>query len=316
MTLPPCDRVGTIWANVCSIGLARLIAKGPVIVFLLEPERTQYDLSWQMFGVPVRVHPMFWLVTAIMGWSSMTYGFQFLLLWIGCVFVSILIHELGHVFAFRWFGADAHVVLYSFGGLAIPRDTVRGRWQRIAVSFAGPWAGFVFLGVVIWLVFMLNPDLFATLVGYVKLTLGVLPEPDELHNLRGVFMQPTLVEKAVLNLFWINLFWGLLNLLPIYPLDGGQISRELLEGFVPDNGLRISLGLSGGLAALLAVNSLLAMNGRGIPFLPLGGLYMVLFFGMLALSSFQAMQQVPSGRPWREERPDPWDKDRDYWRDR
>ena len=67
----------------------------------------------------------------------------YLVLWIICVFVSILIHEMGHVLMGRLFGAEGHIVLYSFGGLAIGSKRLADRWQRIAVSFAGPLAQFI-----------------------------------------------------------------------------------------------------------------------------------------------------------------------------
>src|SRR5262245_27543700 len=97
------------------------------------------DLSWRMFGFPVRVLPLFWLMTAAMGWNAFrAYGFPYLLLWLVCVFVSILVHELGHAFMGRVFGRESHIVLYTFGGLAIGAAGLHSRWQRIAVSFAGP----------------------------------------------------------------------------------------------------------------------------------------------------------------------------------
>ena len=44
---------------------------------------------------------------------------------------------------------------------------------------------------------------------------------------------------------FINLFWPLLNLLPIWPLDGGQITREACVGALgQQRGLSISLGIS------------------------------------------------------------------------
>jgi Zn-dependent protease len=269
-----------------------------------------------MFGIPIRVHPMFWLVSAVLGWRSMQEGFSFLLLWIACMFVSILVHELGHVFAYRWFGADGHVVLYSFGGLAISRHYLANRWQRVAVSFAGPWAGFVFIGLVVWLVALVNPDLFSLLILEIKDWLGMPLE----HAGQLNIVPPSLFAiAAVSDLFQINVFWGLLNLLPIWPLDGGQISRELFEANMRHgNGTRTALGVSGGVATLLAINSLAASYGQPlIPFLKIGGMYMVLFFGLLAVSSFQAMQQLPASRPWHEEHPSDWERDREYWeRDR
>src|SRR5579883_1758335 len=116
-------------------------------VFLLEPERTQFDLRWRMLGTDIRVHPMFWLVSAILGWTT---DLSVLALWVGCVFVSILLHEFGHVFAGRLFGAEGHIVLYSFGGLAVGSSNLASRWQRIVAYFAGPFVQLVLFAVLYW----------------------------------------------------------------------------------------------------------------------------------------------------------------------
>ena len=50
--------------------------------------------------------------------------------------------------------------------------------------------------------------------------------------------------------------WGLINLLPIYPLDGGQISRELFTLRESANGIIQSLQLSAGAAVLVAAYAL------------------------------------------------------------
>ena len=42
-------------------------------MILLEPGHTPYDLHFRVFGIPVRVHPMFWLVAAIMGLSDFAF---------------------------------------------------------------------------------------------------------------------------------------------------------------------------------------------------------------------------------------------------
>ena len=47
-------------------------------------------------------------------------------IWTGAVLVSIVIHELGHAIAFRYYGIASDIVLYQFGGLAIP--PVRPDW--------------------------------------------------------------------------------------------------------------------------------------------------------------------------------------------
>src|SRR5262249_14879834 len=114
------------------------------VVNLLEPGHTPYDLRWRLFGVHVRVHPMFWLLSAILGFNTTEFGFQYLLFWMACVFVSILIHEFGHVWMGLAFGAEGHIVLYGFGGLAIGSNRSANPWKRIAVALAGPMAGFLF----------------------------------------------------------------------------------------------------------------------------------------------------------------------------
>ncbi len=246
-----------------------------------EPTRTQFDLNWTMFGIPVRVHPFFWLMTALLGWNGVEHGFQFLFLWIACVFVSILIHELGHVVVGQLFGARGHIVLHSFGGLAIGSSNLRNRWQRIAVYLAGPAAGFVLLGIVLWGMTFLDEE-----------------------------TAPPLLRLAVHDLRWINLGWGLLNLLPIWPLDGGQVSRDLLNWFSPEKGARTAYGVSFLVAGLLALNAAVLTWGHRslplfdmIPYLDnLGDFYVVVLFGCLAFNSYQLLQMESQRRPW-----DRWD---------
>ena len=80
-------------------------------MFLGDPQRTQADLNFSLFGFPVRVSPFFWSVAAILGWGLVREPKLFFL-FILAAFLSILIHELGHAFAFRRFGTSARIVLY------------------------------------------------------------------------------------------------------------------------------------------------------------------------------------------------------------
>src|SRR6516162_9943921 len=100
MRLAPRSPIERIPNSLTKPSLARCL---PVII-LMEPERTPYDLNFSILGIPVRVHPWFWLVTALFGSSTLNEGVSYLLLWILCVFFSILIHELGHVAAYALFG--------------------------------------------------------------------------------------------------------------------------------------------------------------------------------------------------------------------
>jgi stage IV sporulation protein FB len=266
-------------------------------MIFLEPQRTPYDLNWRMLGVNIRVHPMFWLVSAIMGFSFLQRGFDWFLVWVACLFVSILIHELGHVFMFRVFGIQADAILYAFGGLAVPHHHLHGRWRRIAVSFAGPLAGFLLLGSVVLGLIARDTDNIGRLTDYALSLVGVEPAAPLF------FPMPELMALALRLLIWINLFWGLLNLLPIWPLDGGRISYDLLDELIRGGkGRQIAMTISLALAAILTLHCILSVNGTTlIPFLPrFGSMFTVIMFGMMAIQSFDQLQRERN-RPWREE---------------
>jgi Zn-dependent protease len=255
-----------------------------------EPNRTAYDLNFRLFSVPVRVHPLFWLIAGALGYQRIDRGrYDLLLVWIACVFVSILVHEFGHILAGRLFGQRGYVVLHSFGGLAIGSSDLPRRGQRIFVSFAGPLAGFILLGLVQAFKFALGGE-----------------------------ASSRIAREALDDLYQINLYWGLLNLLPIWPLDGGHISAEIFTAFSPRNGLRMALQLSIAVAALLAINAVLVELGYSSFYLFGGGWFMALFFVYFAGSNYQALQQLPRGRNWEDERWEraPWERDPDEWKRR
>jgi Zn-dependent protease len=256
---------------------------------LTEPERTPYDLRFRLLGFPVRVHPWFWLLAVLLGANTLNDGLQFLAIWVAVVFVSILVHELGHAVAFRLFGSDADIVLYSFGGLAVPTSHVSGRGRRVLVSLAGPFAGFALCGIV--------------------------------YGSNHAFHWAAASEEVAalyVFLFGVNLYWGILNLLPIYPLDGGQVSREVCGKFWGARGRRISLQVSFVAALVIVGYSILcAMDGRGMGagvtgqlpwWVPRGSVWTAILFGLLAMSSYQMLQQPDySESPWDDERP-PWSR--------
>lgn len=241
---------------------------------LAEPERTPYDLRFRLFGFPIRVHPWFWILIVLFNLDLLLHKPEYLILWAAVVFVSILIHELGHALAFRRFGADAHIVLHWLGGLAIPGHVVSGRWRRIVVSLAGPFAGFVLFGV-----------LYGTNAAF------------DWGRTSGPYVAYTYGE-----LLFVNLYWGLLNLLPVFPLDGGQVSRELCIAKWGHRGTRVSLKVSIATALVIVVYSLFCALDTGqfgtgltrdLPWwVPRGTVYLAILFGFLAYSSYQLLQRI------------------------
>jgi Zn-dependent protease len=213
---------------------------------------TPFDLNFSLFGIPVRIHPFFWLVSALLGWNARDP--RITIIWIVCVFISILVHELGHALTAQSYGWPPHIVLYSFGGYA----SFQPSWgyttaRAILVLAAGPGAGFVLYGVVRAVEHLL------------------------IHQDIAI---PYYALVAIDKMEFINLWWGLVNLLPVYPLDGGQISREALSWWRPHDGFDISLKISLVFAALAAY----FLFTRGMTF-------NALLFGSLAFDNLQMLQR-------------------------
>lgn len=237
---------------------------------------TRFDLRFSIAGFPVRVHPLFWVIAVLLGSGSRNP--LMILVWIVAVFVSILIHELGHAFAFRRFGQESNILLHFSGGLTIPQSAPWGGGyanmgltpnQHIIVSLAGPFAGFALVGLVLAVGAAMGGDVIVTtLLGFIPIPLVLMP--DETGILNNIFH----------TFLWINIFWGIINLLPVYPLDGGQVSHFFFLQRDPWGGLRISLWISVITGGALAVFGLLF----------LGSIYMAFLFGLLAFQSFQMLQ--------------------------
>jgi Zn-dependent protease len=149
-------------------------------------------MKFRVGSIPVQVQPSFFVASAILGgWGEPAD----VAIWVAVCFVSILLHEMGHALVIRRFGGTPSVLLYAGGGLTRgDRTTTPGR--SMLVSLAGPGAGFVFAGVVF--------------------ALGRLHAP--------VGMQ----AAAYADLIWVNVGWGLLNLVPMLPLDGGNAFQSLI----------------------------------------------------------------------------------------
>jgi membrane-associated protease RseP (regulator of RpoE activity) len=209
------------------------------------------------------VTPWFWLAGLITGWQPDTSERpDLLLIWIGCFFVSILVHEMGHALTALFFGWPPEVYLYGFGGLAVYRPTYgRTTARSVLISFAGPAAGFLLFGL-------------AFAAGIALVASGWSQQ-----------LPPVWRERLVdflWDMTWINVAWGLVNLLPVLPLDGGRIAEALLIRFRPWDGPRLAVTLSVVVAGVVAVAFFLNREHFGT--------YPALFFGLLAFSNLQSLQ--------------------------
>ena len=253
------------------------------------PESDRGQWSFRLFGTRVRVMPWFWITMLILGASR---SFSDAAIWVAVCFVSILLHEMGHVIAFRVFRRDAEVVLYGFGGLAIPSGAVDGTFPEVMVSFAGPLAGFCLAGLTAAAIALTGGQIYSVWYMHLPHLYGA-PGGQLLLRLHGIRFYTT-VMTIVNDLLYVNFYWGLVNLLPVWPLDGGHISRALLEHWDRHDGRRKSLIVSALAAGAIALAALSEQD-----------YWIAAMFGAFAISSIQLMQgesrrAIPAYRRYRE----------------
>lgn len=238
---------------------------------LQTPQPTSYDINFRIFGFPVRIHPLFWVVLLVLGPTNLEaprIG-ELITAWMAAGFLSLMVHELGHAFAFRFFGSrGTSIWLYWFGGLAGGMRPA-GHWPNIIISLAGP-----------------IPQLLLAAAAYA----GWQALPTEAPFIAAAFLA---------FLFRVSLFWAILNLLPIWPLDGGQVAREacsLARVRGPDQAaLRISMITALAVAGLglAAMSSSDFLNSLPV-WMPVPSLFGVLLFAALAYSAYENLQRMKS----------------------
>jgi Zn-dependent protease len=239
------------------------------------PESRAGEWCFHLFGIEVRVKFWFWFATLLLCGDTDT---KSALIWVAVCFVSILLHEFGHVIAYRLFGTDGYAVLYAFGGLAVPDEEVRGTLARFVVSMAGPIAGFCFAGVVVGVAYAAGAHVHLAWHHFLP-TVSAWPDVNPANVVR---FQSTYLWYVLLNdLLYVNIFWGLFNLLPVFPLDGGRASGAIFERRDPYNGMRTAYLVSAITAGLLVLVGVFAQS-----------LYLILLFGILAASSAQQFESI------------------------
>jgi membrane-associated protease RseP (regulator of RpoE activity) len=190
----------------------------------------------QIFGFPLRVDPFFFVTAWLIGGRQEP---LWMLVWVLVVLTGVLAHELGHAFAGRRLGLEPWIRLMAFGGMTgWTRQRRLTAGQQIVISAAGPAVGISIGGAVL------------------------------AARFAGVFAGASPAVLQVLDyVLWVNLAWGILNLLPILPLDGGHILSSVAGLVAGRNGriaarvFSIILTVVIGLWALLAGEWWIAILG-------------------------------------------------------
>jgi Zn-dependent protease len=195
---------------------------------------TRMTLSFHIGKIPVRILPSFFVMTVLLNVDLLDTAPQRLLVWTAIVLASVLLHELGHAVACVAVGLEPNIALHGMGGTtswSTRRELSTGR--RVAVSLAGPGAGFV--------------------AGAAVLLVG--------HAVGRTAIPEGMAEFAYSRLLFVNFGWGALNLLPMLPLDGGSAMTHLLNAWTKGRGERPARIVS---MAIAASSVLLSIYARWI----------------------------------------------------
>lgn len=224
-------------------------------------------MKFRLFGIDVEVQWFFWLTSGFFAFEYIRAGHvDFAVTWILVVFVSVLVHELGHGLAVRRHGIEPVIALHGMGGTTSWTSRAPlSRPAHVVISLAGPFAGFA-LGLPLLLVFGGSIGMFGH---------GFDVAPSVAWRL------PTLVDKAIEQMIWVNLGWGAVNLLPVLPFDGGHV----LEQTLGPRHVRATAAISTLVGASIAILALM-QNPREV--------WIAMLFGMAAMQSFQRFNAPPA----------------------
>ncbi|HZB97964.1 MAG TPA: hypothetical protein VE219_05140, partial [Candidatus Sulfotelmatobacter sp.] len=156
-------------------------------------------------GVPVTVHPSFFLTALVLAFSltgvSLEATILLMAIWVMVLLVAVIAHEMGHALVFRVMGVPSRIDVHSMGGTTTPlRGTALTPMRSFLVSLAGPLTG----------------------IGLALAIGGLLRVP-------GVSDLDGFLRYGVEQLLAVNLGLSLFNLLPIYPMDGAQATGAILR---------------------------------------------------------------------------------------
>ncbi|HEV2295253.1 MAG TPA: site-2 protease family protein [Tepidisphaeraceae bacterium] len=236
-----------------------------------------------VFGIRVRMHASLLLVMVfvlLFGWGfgdTIAMRVQSMLM----LFTVILLHEFGHCFAARSVGGQADDVLMTpLGGLAMAMAP-RRPWAQFVTVAGGPLVNVVICllcGIALYLaigIFPLGPWTFSRALSEV-VTSGWLQISGYLFWMYGIS-------------YWLLLF----NLLPIFPLDGGQLLQSVLwkpMGYYKSMLLTVNIGLGG--SVIMGMIGLATLGTLG------GGLLLIFIGIMCFMNCLNMRRQLLAAGPY------------------
>jgi Zn-dependent protease len=158
-------------------------------------------------GIPVTISVSYFIPIGLYALSSYQVSPWLPVVYVLVLTLSLLVHEFGHALVAKRFRLNPRITLWALGGLTFHEPTGESRDESLIVA-AGPAAGLLFGGLIY-------------VVGYFITSSSPL-----------FFYKNPMIGAAYELSLYINIWWSLLNLLPAWPLDGGQLLRVALARWV------------------------------------------------------------------------------------
>lgn len=177
--------------------------------------------------IPVTIRPAYWIFTGILSLMLADGNITQTLVWMVIIFVSVLFHEFGHAITAKMFGRKPRIELVAMGGITFHDGVKLPFWKQFFITLDGPLFGLI-LGLV---------------AGFFSQMVAV------------PFFKTVLLQTSV-----VNIFWTFVNLVPVLPLDGGQLLRIGLEKWFDVKGLRYAFMISGIFALLASLAFFITQN--------------------------------------------------------
>lgn len=223
-------------------------------------------------GITVRLHILFLIYIGYRLINSHG-SFEYALISLTMLFGIVLVHEFGHCFGARSVGGDAEdILLWPLGGLAFAHAPMRA-WPQFVTVACGPLVNVVF--------FMLSAAILMFVTGEIGI-IGWNPFGDW-----GV-------QYAYLNARWqvwlavffdMNYMLFLFNMLPFFPMDGGQLFRAIIWPHVGQRRATLYAAMLGLVGAVIF--AVWGLTGGGMM------LTMIALFG--GMTSWQHLQHARYG---------------------
>ena len=224
--------------------------------------------EFSLFGVHVKIHPTIWASLAVMAFllTGEEQGLAGMSLFVVAAFLCLFAHEMGHALLGRWLGGGRPVIeLEWLGGICSNNVTRLNRMGVILTTAAGPLTSLALIIPVMASLLMTGCSF--SLAWQQMLNMIVYARPEALLD-----VYPPMMILFISQVVQVSVWWSVLNLLPIFPLDGGIIMSNLMHRprrmhlmSMIVAGLLALASFATGLYAMVVILLLLVMyNHRGL----------------------------------------------------